>query len=186
MNSNAKLGMRSCRGQALAETAGLLAVFFIFLTFPLMNLGAIGMRAFFVVNSAKVGAERACKSLTYRAKADIPDGTLANNTPAETVARNEVQRYLNSFSGAKLVSVKTGIVDINNITGEKTGPFYTTLSSLPQENHSYYIDVQVNAETDPLLSYKGGMLGDIPGLTRPFPLSMHGQRVFENPKGLQM
>jgi len=186
MNSQAKLGMRSCRGQALAETAGLLMVFFIFLTFPLMNLGAIGMRACFVVSSAKIGAERACKSLTYQVKANVPDGTLANNTPAVTVAKNEVTRYLGSFSGAKLVSIKTGIVDINNVTGEKKGPFFTPLTTLPQENHTYYVDVQVNAETEPLLSYKGGMLGDIPGLTAPFPLSMHGQRVFENPKGLQM
>lgn len=186
MNSKAKLGRRSCRGQALAESAMLLAVFFIFLTFPLMNLCAIGMRACFVMNSAKIGAERACKSLTYEAKANIPDGTIANNTPAVAVARAEVTRYLNSFSGAKLIDIKTGIVDIDNVTGEKKGPYYHVLNQRPQENHTYYIDVQVKAETDPLISYKGGMLGEIPGFTKPFPLAIHGQRVFENPKGLQM
>ncbi len=186
MNSQAKLGMRSCRGQVLAESAMLLAVFFIFLSFPLMNLGAMGMRSCFVMNSAKVGSERACKALTYRVAANIPAGTLANNVPAEFVARTEVNRYLNSFSGARVIDVKTGIVDIDNATGAKVGPTYAPLTSRPQDGHTYYIDVLVKAETDPLLSYKGGWLGDIPGLTAPFPLAIHGQRVFENPKGLML
>jgi hypothetical protein len=172
MKNLTKSRTRSDRGQAIAEMAMLLMAFFIFLSFPLMNLGAIGMRACFVMNSAKVAAEKASKSLTFRAPAPIPAGTLANNVPAETVAQAQVQNYLNSFNGARVLSIKVGIVDIDNLTGAKVGPIFAPMTQRPRDGHTYYIN--------------GGLLGSIPGLTAPLKLTTHGERVFENPKGLML
>jgi len=181
-----RMKKRNQKGQAIAEMAGILLLLFLFLTFPLMNLAAIGLRTCFIISSAKVAAHKASKSLTYLAPANIPAGIVCNNTPAVQVAKDTVANYLKPFSGVKVVSVNVGIMSINDSTGSKVGPVYQPISSGNTYGNTYYLDVDVIAEADPLLTCNANLIGSIPGLTRPLRLVTHGQRVFENPKGLSM
>lgn len=175
--------VRSNKGTTIAESPMILMVLFIFLAFPLINLGAIGIRSYFIINSCKEAAHRASKSLTYEQAAPVQ---LANNTPAITVAEQTVKRYMNAFTGVKVQSVRSGIVTVNNTTGVKTGPVYAPLSGGNMYGNVYYLEVELQATAEPLLTYNGGLLGDIPGLTRPLTIQTHAREVFENPKGLQM
>ena len=174
---------RSNKGTTIAESPMILMVLFIFMAFPLINLGAIGLRSYFVIASCREAAHRASKSLTYEQAAPVQ---LGNNTPAITVAEQTVQRYINSFNGVKVQSVRSGIVTVNNTTGNKTGPVYAPLASGNTYGNVYYLEVELQAEAQPLITYNGGLLGDIPGLTRPLTIQTHAREVFENPKGLSM
>lgn len=117
----------------------------------------------------------------------MPPGTVANNVPAVQVANQTVQRYLTSFRGVQANNIKVGIVVVDNNSGLKTGPIYTPLPApVDAFNKIYYLDVEVLGQIDPLVTYTGGLLGPIPGLTSPFFMYAHGQEVFENPKGLTL
>lgn len=171
-------------GTSIAELAGILLVFFIFLAFPLMNLCTLGLRSSLLMNSAREASISASKSLTYSA---TPVGAVGNTTPAIQTANVTVKNYLSHFSGVNVSAVRVGILTVSNASGNRQGPVYKPLSSVDQQfGNTYYLDVAVDGEAEPLITYRGGMLGPIPGLTSPIKLSAHGQRVFENPRGLTM
>jgi hypothetical protein len=176
---------RSRKGFTIAELAGLLLVFFILLVFPFINLAAIGIRCFTVIAAAKEAAHKAAKSLTYEkpAPAEI---TLGNNQPALTVANNVVAAYAKSFNGITIQNVRVGIVVVNTESGAESPPVYAPLTKVDQLDNSYYLDVDITASTEPLLAYRGGLLGNVPGLTSPLSICAHAHRYFENAKGLVM
>lgn len=172
---------RAQKGTAIAESPIVLLTVLIFLAFPMINLGAIGYRSYFLIASCREAAHKAAKSLTFRQKAPIQ---VANNVPAETVAADTITRYLSIFNGVQIKSVRTGIVTINNKTGEKTGPVYNPVKTT--YGNIYYLDVELVAEAVPMITYNGGLLGAIPGITAPVRIQTHAREVFENPKGLTM
>ncbi len=175
---------RRSQGTSIAELAGILLVLFIFFAFPLMNLCALGLRSSLLISSAKEASIRASKSLTYSV---APSGVAGNNVPAIQVAQETVKSYLANFSGVKATSVQVGIITVNNSNGIKSGPVYSALPTTDTTfGNTYYLDVVVTGQAEPLVSYIGGLLGPIPGLTSPIQLVCHGQRVFENPKGLTL
>ncbi|HEY9787960.1 MAG TPA: hypothetical protein V6D17_21405 [Candidatus Obscuribacterales bacterium] len=173
---------RNSKGTAIAESPFVLLVLFIFLAFPMINLGAIGYRSYFLIASCKEAAHKASKSLTYQTK--VPDVQLGNNNPAVEVAQETIRRYLNSFNGVKVNEIKTGIVVVENATGKKSGPFYTPISGADVYGNVYYLEVELDAEAVPMITYGGGLLGNIPGITSPVRIKTHAREVFENPKGL--
>ncbi|HEY9784528.1 MAG TPA: hypothetical protein V6D17_03930 [Candidatus Obscuribacterales bacterium] len=177
-------GERSKRGSALAESPIVLLAMLIFLAFPMVNLGAIGYRTYFIIASTKEAAHKASRALTYAQPAQ--DNTFANNVPAVKVAEETVRRYLNAFNGVRINKIRTGIVVINNVTGQKSGPFYQPVSSVDVQNTVSYIEVHVEGEAVPMITYLGGLLGPIPGITSPVKISTNAREVFENPKGLMM
>lgn len=179
MNRQSK--QRTSKGTTIAESPMVLMVLFIFLAFPMINLGAIGYRSYFLINSCREAAHRAAKSLTYKDPAPV---TAANNTPAITVAERTIRQYLGIFNGVEVKNIKTGIVTINNQTGAKSGPVYSPVNST--YGNIYYLDVELEAEAVPMITYSGGLLGSIPGITSPIRIQTHAREVFENPKGLRM
>ncbi len=175
--------LRTGKGTSIAELAGILLVFFIFLAFPLMNLCALGLRSSLLMNSAREASIKASKSLTFSV---APEGVV-NNIPATVVAKDTVRTYLAKFSGINVSAVRVGILTVSNASGVRSGPVYAPLSTVDRQfGNTYYLDVTVDGEAEPLVTYLGGLLGPIPGLTSPVKLSAHGQRVFENPRGLTM
>lgn len=183
---NGKAAGRNARGNSICESPCVLLVLFIFLAFPMINLGAIGLRTYLLIASGKEAAHRAAKSLTYQTPAQLPPGTVANNVPAVQVAEETVYRYLNNFTGVGISTVKAGIVTVNNTTGVKTGPVYQPLPASNLYGNIYYLDVEIEGQANPLVTYSGGLLGPIPGITSPVKISTHAREVFENPKGLTM
>lgn len=179
---------RSKTGSYLVEAPGIMLILFVFLTFPLMDMAAVGLRSYFLITSAREAAHHASKSLTYSTAAPLPAGTLANNVPAMTVASDTVRNYLRPFSGVEASNIKVGILIVDNATGSRSGPFFEPLSQdqINLAKNQYYLDVQVQGNVKPLISYEGGLLGSIPGLTAPYNLFAHGEDVFENPKGLTL
>lgn len=184
-NTNSpKVNVRSVKGTAIAETPAVLLVLFMFLAFPMINLGMVGYRTYFLINSAREAAHRASRSLTY--SQPVQNATLGNNTPAVKVARDTVDRYIGTFNGVKVQSVQTGMVVVNNITGSKQGPFYNPIPLSAARGAVVYIEVKVEGEAAPMVTYLGGLLGPIPGITSPVKIQTHAREVFENQRGIMM
>lgn len=170
---------RSCsrqRGSVIAELPFFLLVLFIVITFPLFNLVSVCTRMAFVRYACESAAREAAAAPTYRTNRQ-------NTLCAFNTATEKVNEVCSKFSGIDLKKIDTSILSMP-IAG---GAPIESRSPLPNPNIEAFIyqyRVHVEAEVQPLITYKGNFLGDVPGLTGPILVSYQMERVCEKPEGL--
>ena len=142
-----------------------LAVLVLFL--PLLDLSLLGLRVGTLHAAARNGARDAGRAATF--------------TEAGALASSKVTQSLNAgFGGNTVTKVTTAIVATPIDGGEptrSTGPI-----AADPDNFVYQIEVMVQGTAAPLLYVT--CFGDIPGLSKPFPVSVACTEMVEHPKGL--
>ncbi len=158
---------RRCTGSQLVELpiAIWLAVLVLFL--PLLDLSLLGLRVGTLHAAARNGAREAGRAPTF--------------TEAASLASTKVTQSLNAgFGGNTLDKVTTAVISTPIDGGEptrSTGPI-----AADPDNNVYQIEVVVEGTAAPLVEIN--FFGDIPGLSKPFPVSVACTEMVEHPKGL--
>lgn len=165
----------------MAELPLAMWIMIVGLCFPLLVIATSSMRFGFFWNACREAAQQAARCQTFQNNSSV--GTSAINTADQVAALSA-----NSFSGISIVPpVNVYILQTNVISGQSTkNPSRTKLAAAADtDNNVYEIQVELNGMIQPLISNPvTGMLGSIPGLTGPFPVTVRAQYSCEVPQGL--
>ena len=168
---------RKISGYSMAELPATLYVIFMLLLFPILDLATIGLRYTFVVLATYESAMEAALSSTFEQNKSDSDPS------ARTAAEDTAFKIARSFSGIRLMSVKTRIVisDLDN------GRVSRTEKKLPKPadttKNLYMLEPELIAQVQPLVSIPFFGLA-VPGVTEPITTLVTVRKVSENPQGL--
>jgi hypothetical protein len=173
-------------------------VLFLFIFFPVLNLGTCGLRAFFLWFACNQATMLAAKSRTFNTLIYVPDTSPLpqTGTPypgAYDTGRAQAARVRSMFPGVNWTTSPTNpAVDIllSPIAGSGAGPAQVIIGPQPlglgnsPDVNQYVasIRVTINAQVDPLIPVPWF---NIPGLSSPMFLTVSNSSEFENPPGLQ-
>jgi hypothetical protein len=146
--------------------------------FPLLMLAIITVRYGFFWNACRQAAQQAAKCPTFQN--DSSQGISSVNT-ADKVASMSAD----SFNGIAIVNpVHVYILRRDVAAGTSTqNPDRTKLAAAADtDNNIYEVQVVLNGLIAPLVPVSS--LGNIPGLTSPFPVTVSAQYSCEVPQGL--
>lgn len=196
-DSHNAVKQRSRRGSLIAENAGVLYLLFFFLFFPLLDLGAMGLRTFFLWFACNQAAMAGSKGTKWSA------GNLnsADNysKSIQTQGTTTAQSVVAMFSG---ITMNAGYprytVILRAIQHSDTDPdvnqtsattvTYPNGSGLPLTtpvDTSQYVPilrVQLNGIVQPFIRIPFPL--DVPGLTTSFPVSIVSDQQIENANAL--
>lgn len=183
---------RGKKGALAAEYVATLYLLLLFLFFPLLNLGTICLRSFFLWFACNQAVMAGCKAKawsqpitiggqTYR-PARGAAGTGPTNGLAETAAENIRVAFPGTIHNTRDVQIRC--TAIPNTTGVNLGPVNGPLVAPPDLNLVVpCIVVTINGEVQPLIPMTLGGLS-VPGLTTNMPMRVRAEAIFENPQGL--
>jgi len=169
---------RRRRGTTLAEMPLALWIIVVGICFPLLMLAIITVRYGFFWNACRQAAQQASKCPTFENNSS--QGPSAVNT-ADQVAGMAAS----SFNGISIVNpVHVYILQTDVSAGTSiTNPDRQKLAAAADTDKNIYeIQVALNGLIAPLVPVSS--LGNIPGLTSPFPVTVRAQYSCEVPQGL--
>ena len=169
---------RQSFGTTLAEMP--LALWIIVLMcFSLLIFATETIRFGFFWNACREAALHSAQCQTF--VNDSAVGKSACNTASSWAALAS-----SSFTGITLLQVDVFVVQTNVISGATT----RSLSRAPLTNaidtsrNIYDIQVELNGQVEPLVSFGQSWFGSIPGLNAPIPVTVDSQCTAEVPQGL--
>ena len=176
-----------------AEYVATMYVLFLFIFFPVLNLGTCGLRAFFLWFACNQATMLAAKAKTFNTLVYVPDPGGTPYPGAYDTARARAAQIRGMFPGVNWTTNATNPeVDIllSPIQGSGAGaaqkivgPTPLGLGNIPDVNqYVASIRVTINGQVDPLIPVPWF---NIQGLTSPMFLTVTSQAEFENPPGLQ-
>ncbi|MBS2006446.1 MAG: hypothetical protein JST01_05365 [Cyanobacteria bacterium SZAS TMP-1] len=186
-------GLRKSKGAMAAEYVATMYVLFLFIFFPVLNLGSCGLRAFFLWFACNQATMLAAKAKTFNTLVYVPDPGGTPYPGAYDTARARAAQIRGMFPGVNWTTNATNPeVDIllSPIPGSGAGaaakivgPTPLGLGNIPDVNqYVSSIRVTINGQVDPLIPVPWF---NIQGLTSPMFLTVSSQAEFENPPGLQ-
>jgi hypothetical protein len=173
---------RNASGQEIFDLSfALLLIIFVFF-FPLLNFATIGLRYSFVMNAASLAARAAAQCKTFQQNSSTSDLSAVNT------ASNVVSQAVAAWSGIAVPSngVTTSIVTIPLAGGDISRQSTPLNQPANLSNNSYDVEVQIQAQLQPLITIPGSILnfGNIPGLTAPISIATRSDVAFESVQGL--
>jgi hypothetical protein len=186
---------RSLHGSVTAETACVLYVLFLFMVFPLLDLGAIGLRTFFLWFACNQSAMAGSKGTKWST------GNVAGTTDyaksIQTQATSAATSVAGMFSGIKISSgypkftvILRAIAHSDTSVNQASA---TTISYIngaglpltaPMDTSQYIpiLRVQILGTVQPFIPIP--FFVAIPGLTAPFTLSIVSDQQIEDAQAL--
>lgn len=176
-----------------AEYVATMYVLFIFMFFPILNLGCTGLNAFFLWFACNCAATVGAKSQCFQQAVQIPSGSGVWYPGAYDSARTKATEIRNMFPGigwtpsatnpevraiAEPIDPSAGLAPMQHV-GPGAWPSGGTRPD-PDE-YTLLLRVTIEGFASPLIVVPWF---DIPGLSRPMDLKMASQAQFENPPGL--
>lgn len=184
---------RGKTGAMAAEYVATMYLLFIFMFFPILNLGTVGLNAFFLWFATNCAATVGAKSQCFQQAVQIPSGTGPWYPGAYDTARAKATEIRNMFPGISWVAtatnpeVKAIAEPIDPAAGlspyQHIGPgAWPAGAPRPDpDQYTLLLRVTINGAASPLIVVPWF---NIPGLSKPMQLQMVSQAQFENPPGL--
>lgn len=187
---------RNERGAMVAEYASSLYVLLICLVLPLLDYSVIGMRSFFLWFAANQAAAAACKAKTYLEPVQNPSQPNLNYPSACELAQTRANQIKKILPGMRWVQTDNNpdvqIVrePINPqargaqpaaVFSRGHGAPLTSIDAPDQSLNVYVCKVVIKGKIEPLITLPWF---DIPGISKPFDLTVSSQSQFENVAGL--
>ncbi len=190
-------GTRKSKGAMAAEYVATMYVLFLFIFFPVLNLGTVCLRAFFLWFACNQATMLAAKAKTFNTLIRVPD--IASGTPypgAFATAQQRAAQIRDMFPGVNFSMSATNpevdivVTPIPNVVPSPGAGFKivgpATLGSISHvpdvDSFVYSVRVTIRGTVDPLIPVPWFA---IQGLTTPLPMNVTNQAQFENPPGLQ-
>lgn len=185
------------RGAITVEYVLTVFVVFLFLFFPLINLGTICVRAFFLWFACNQAVMAGCKAKTLAS--DITIGGTTYRC-AYTLANQRANQIRATFSGIDWTSSVTNPrIEIMRTPMPNspppvtyyppfvcTGPGVAVPGQAPDiDKYIVTLRITINGRVFPLIPMTLGNLS-IPGLTTPFDMTVRSEAAFENPPGINL
>ncbi len=173
--------MRSVRrkGTTIAEMP--LALWIILMMcFCMLIVATESMRFGFFWNACREAAQQAAKSQTF-----LVDSAVGQS--ACNAATTWAGKATSSFTGITLIQpVNVYILSTDVNSGSQTKGLNRTplTNAADTTNNIYDIQVELNGQIEPLIRFSQSFLGDVPGLTIPFAVTVKSQYTSEVPQGL--
>jgi hypothetical protein len=176
-----------------AEYVATMYVLFLFIFFPVLNLGTCGLRAFFLWFACNQATMLAAKAKTFNTLVYVPDPGGTPYPGAYDTARASALKISQMFPGVSWsVNATNPEVDIllSPIQGSGApnvapivGPTPLGLGNVPDVNQYVpSIRVTITGQVEPLIPVPWF---NIPGLSSPMTMRVSNTAEFENVPGLQ-
>jgi hypothetical protein len=176
-----------------AEYVATMYVLFLFIFFPVLNLGTCGLRAFFLWFACNQSVMLAAKAKTFNTLVYVPEPSGTPYPGAYDMARARAVQVKSMFPGVEWVSSATNPkVEIirSPIPGSGAatlpvvvGPSTLGIGNIPDVNqYVCSIRVTIDGQVWPLVPMPWF---NIQGLATPMNLRVSCESQFENPPGLQ-
>jgi hypothetical protein len=153
----------------------------VLLCFSLLILATETIRFGFFWNACRESAQTAARCQTFLA--NTTGGGPSACSTADSMATSATQ----AFSGLILTQVNVYILATNVTTQATTkNPSRQPLANAADVTQNlYYIQVELIGQIQPLITFPiTGWVGNVPGLTAPFPITVRSQYSAEVPQGL--
>ena len=170
--------IRGKRASSIPELPGALLILFLFLAFPLADLATIALNASFLIGAVREAAHAAAQAKTFERPLSALDPS-AKQIAAIQAARNE-----RSFRAISITRVQTDIAITDIRTHAVTRRSTPLTQPADESKYMYAIEVTVTGHVNPLIKCSLPLLGRVPGLTEPIPLTPRAQEFAENTAGL--
>jgi hypothetical protein len=169
---------RRVSGTTLAEMPLALWII-VMLCFSLLILATETIRFGFFWNACREAALHAAQCQTF-----VNDSTVGKS--ACNTASSWATLATSSFAGITLLSVNVYIVqtDVNSGATTKSVSRTALVNAVDTSRNIYDIQVELNGQVEPLISFAQSWFGSVPGLCAPIPVTVHSQYTAEVPQGL--
>lgn len=171
-------GRRRKRGTTIAEMPLAMWIIIMGICFPILILGITAMRFGFFWNACREAAKQAAKCPTFQV--DSSQGKSAIN-----IADQVATMSANSFNGISIiypVNVYILQTDVSAGTSSQNPSRQKLPTAADTDKNIYEIQVELNGQIAPLVPVSA--LGNIPGLSSPYPVTVRAQYSCEVPQGL--
>ncbi len=176
-----------------AEYVATMYVLFLFIFFPVLNLGACGMRAFFLWFACNQATQLAAKAKTFNTLIYVPEPSGTPYPGAYATARARAAQVRSWFPGVNWVTspINPEVRIIRAVIPgsgaapkpDVVGPGALGPGNIPDvDQYVCSIRVTIDGQVDPLIPVPWF---NIQGLTSPMFLRVSSEAQFENPPGLQ-
>ncbi len=164
-------------GSFLAELPGVLLILFFLFVFPMINLGSIALRWALLAESARDGAHAAATAYTF-------DASSAGKPSAIVCAPTAINAFNARYSGITITNIDVDILatDLNTQVVTRYEDKLTTPANT--QVNIYALETAVTADLEPLLTYHGPFIFNVPGLTAPWTATVRAKEYAESPQGL--
>jgi len=181
---------RTQRGASyITEFPLAIMVLLVVVAFPLLCLATITLRISLLSSIAKDLAHAASKAETFQ--------TAQGGKPSACdIVKDLAPRLASNYPGITFVGdpsqLQPSIVILDSSDPNSQpdvrdpGVKLTDSDPIDTSRYVYMIRVDVPAQVDPLIKLNSDMLGNIPGLTTPIPITQEGMENFENAPGLKI
>ncbi|MDR3612305.1 MAG: hypothetical protein P4L53_01990 [Candidatus Obscuribacterales bacterium] len=170
---------RLASGTTLAEMPLALWII-IMLCFSLLILATETIRFGFFWNACREAALHAAQCQTFVVDSAVGKSACNTATSWATLASS-------SFSGITIVppvNVYILQTDVYAGTTSKSLSRVPLVNAVDTSRNIYDIQVELNGQIDPLISFGQSWFGSVPGLNAPIPVTVHSQYTAEVPQGL--
>jgi hypothetical protein len=171
---------RRRRGTTIAEMPLAMWIIILGICLPMLMIATMTLRFGFFWNACREAAQQAARCQTFQNDSAVGKSSVS---VADLVATKSAQ----AFTGITITAVNVYIVqtDVNSRVCSKNANRQKLGAAADIDNNIYDIQVELTGQVEPLIrSSTSGMMGDIPGLTGPFPVMVRAQYVCEVPQGL--
>jgi len=184
---------RKSKGAMAAEYVATMYVLFLFIFFPVLNLGTCGLRAFFLWFACNQATMLAAKAKTFNTLVYVPEPSGTPYPGAYATARARAAQIRSMFPGVdwttnssnpevriiRAVIPGSGAPAVADVIGPNT----LGLGNIPDvDQYVCTIRVTINGQVTPLIPVPWF---NIQGLSSPMFLTVSSEAQFENPPGLQ-
>lgn len=190
-------GTRKKKGAMAAEYVATMYVLFLFIFFPVLNLGTVCLRSFFLWFACNQAVVLAAKAKTFNTLIRVPDTATGTPYPgAYATAQQRAAQIRDMFPGINFAmsainpEVDIVVTPIPNVT-PSPGPGFKVIGPATLQSVSHVTDVDsfvysmrvtIRGSVDPLIPVPWF---SIQGLSAPMNMNVTCQAQFENPPGLQ-
>ncbi|MFA7340672.1 MAG: hypothetical protein WC028_28060 [Candidatus Obscuribacterales bacterium] len=184
---------RKSTGAMAAEYVATMYVLFLFIFFPVLNLGTCGMRAFFLWFACNQATMLAAKAKTFNTLIYVPEPSGTPYPGAYDTARARAAQIRGMFPGVDWTTNATNpeVRIIRAVipgsgapaVADVIGPATLGLGNIPNvDEYVCTIRVTINGQVTPLIPVPWF---NIQGLSSPMFMTVSSEAQFENPPGLQ-
>lgn len=171
---------RSRKGSIAAEHMAALIVLFLGLFFPLCNIATCFYRYGLILQSVHNGSFYGATAKAWTAAGD-PQAVMV-------IVPQTIINFCNSTKGITNPIVTYRILETELATGNVNrmadGAKLNKAAGQPQAGFIYTLECTLNCDVDPLISFKNGLVPQVPGMTSPYHAIITTRQIIENPENM--
>lgn len=169
--------IRTRIGSIAAEHAAALVVLLLCFMYPLCNLATMCYRYSLLVQAVHNGAHAASTAKTFSAG--------SSSEAVMDVVPLTVNNFLKSVKGLKNPVISIRLVSTKLLDQATTRLAQSTKLGEPaKESEIYSVELTVSADIEPMLSFQGGLVPHVPGMTAPIKASVTARELLESANGM--